>query len=183
MSSKLHRFMAAGLMSVAAVAGFGSQAAAQSATSGEGASIARDARESAPAALMGVWRADVAASTYIGAPPQDHFRIFQYTGEGRIMVSFMTLFADGRVSSGHWAAELDGAPGLEYFSSNGMTPYAVIHLKQRDPNTFELTNSHYGAVASTGVYRLSEDGNTLTLERNPGSETSTQIVYRRWSSR
>jgi hypothetical protein len=132
--------------------------------------------------LLGVWKADVPASTYPGAPPREQFRTFQYSADGRILVSFMTLSTEGRVSSGHWSIRLDGDPGLEYFSGNGMTPYAVIQLKQRDPRTFDLTNGHYGVTASSAVYRLSEDGATLTIERMTTGGARTAIVYRRWGA-
>ncbi|WP_395945951.1 hypothetical protein [Brevundimonas sp.] len=142
--------------------------------------VKRDARESAPEALMGVWRADIAASTYAGTPPKEHFRTFQYTADGRVLVSFITLGADGRSSSGHWSVRLDGDPGYEFFAANGATPYAEIRFVQVDPLTFNLTNSYRGVVASNATYRLAEDGTTLTVERTPEGGALTRIVYRRW---
>ncbi|WP_421729559.1 hypothetical protein [Brevundimonas sp.] len=139
----------------------------------------RDARERAPAALLGVWEADIAASTY-STPPRQHLRSFFYTAEGKLMVSFLTLGADGRQSAGHWAVQLDGTPGLEYFAANGSTPYAEIRLTPVDAQTFTVTNTYAGEQASTASYVLSNEGQTLTITRTPKSGNRSVVVYHRW---
>jgi hypothetical protein len=147
-----------------------------------GGQVRRDAREQAPPALIGVWKADVAASTFPGAAPREQLRTFQYTAEGKVMVSFLTINAQGEQDAGHWVVQLDGTPGHEYHTRNGAVPLAELKLVQADPYTFNLTNSVGGVVASRGVYKLSEDGRTLTLIRSPGAANQTQVVYRRWGA-
>lgn len=141
--------------------------------------VQRDARERLDLGLLGVWRADLDASTYLGAAPQEHLRSFQYTAEGLLMVTFFTRSATGEQSSGHWSLNLDGSPGYEYHSANGAAPYAVITLTMVDARTFNLTAGRWGSVHSTSVYSLSEDGQTLTVVRTSSAGEST-VVYRRW---
>lgn len=142
----------------------------------------RDPREMAPAALLGVWKADIAASTYGANPPREHFRSFQYTEDGKVMVHFGTINAAGAMSHGHWALQLDGTPGYEYLSTNGSMAEAEIRLTKVDEYTLNLTNSMHGKVNSTATYKLSPNGDTLTLTRNPTSPNPVKIVYRRWTA-
>src|SRR3546814_12117857 len=72
-----------------------------------------DAREKAPEGLIGMWKADIQASTYKGTKPQAAWRSFAYTGGGKVLVSFATRSASGAITSGHWAAQVDGPPGIE----------------------------------------------------------------------
>jgi len=60
-----------------------------------------DAREQANPALMGVWRVDPAASAPGNANGVVQFRTFQFTEEGKVMVTFATIQADGRQTYGH----------------------------------------------------------------------------------
>ena len=153
--------------------------AAAAASAGAGAP--RDPREQAPAALLGVWKADIAASSYGANPPREHFRSFQYTEDGKVMVHFATINAAGQTSHGHWSLQLDGTPGYEYLSSNGAMPLAEIRLTKVDERTLALTNSTHGKVNSTARYELSQDGRSLTLVRNPGAANESRVVYRKWA--
>lgn len=141
----------------------------------------RDAREQVPAALLGVWKADPAASTPTARRSAIALRSFQYTGEGKLLVNFMSVGVDGRQSFGHWSLQVDGSPGYEYRSDNGSTPIAEIRLKKLDAHTFELSNLVGGELQSTGVYKLSPDGQTLTLTRNPNTPRQAVVVYRRFT--
>lgn len=168
------------LLSALLFAGLATHSPALAQTGGQDVpTVQRDAREQIDLGLLGVWRADIDASTYLGAAPQDHLRSFQYTADGLLMVTFFTRSAQGEQSSGHWALKLDGSPGYEYHSANGATPYAVITLSMVDARTFNLTAGRWGSVHSTSVYRLSENGQTLTLVRTSQAGEST-VVYRRW---
>lgn len=144
--------------------------------------VRADARQQAPAALLGVWKVDVAASQFGSTPPQEAFRTFSYTEDGKLMVAFLQLNADGTQSSGHWWLQLDGTPGYEYESSNGSTPYAVIQLRPGENGTLELTNSRYGEVRSRTQYVVSPDGQTFTMIRNPGAANEARVLYRRWGA-
>lgn len=140
----------------------------------------RDAREQVPAALLGVWRADPAASSPSSRPTAIALRSFQYTGEGKILVNFMSVGLDGRQSFGHWSLQVDGSPGYEYRSDNGSTPIAEIRLKKVDALTYNLSNHVGGELQSTATYKLSPDGKTLTLTRH-GKSGDTVIVYRKFA--
>lgn len=141
----------------------------------------RDARELAPPALLGVWKADVAASTYGSTPPREQLRIFQMTAEGRLLVSFLTLNAQGAQSGGHWAVQVNGEEGVEYHSARGSIAYNTVTLTMRDAYNFDLTVARAGEVYLTGSYLLSQDGSTLTYRYGEG-DGATTIVYRRWET-
>lgn len=135
-----------------------------------------DAREMAPAALIGMWMADLDASTFGGTKPKAMFRSFAYTEDGKVLVSFATHNAAGAITSGHWAAQVDGTPGIEYHSSAGSVPYNVVAWKQTGEGRLELVVSRHGKVDIEAVYQLSPDGQTLNY-----SYGTTTVVYRRWT--
>lgn len=135
----------------------------------------RDARELAPAALIGPWKADIAVSTYTHAKPLKQYRTFQYDADGKILVTFMSVNEKGEYATGHWAAQLDGTAGLEYHSSTGSIPYNVVSFKKVDDNNFTLVVSRNGMVSIRATYTLSPDGKILTYAY--GGNT---IIYHRW---
>ncbi|MBN8831744.1 MAG: hypothetical protein J0G94_14250 [Sphingomonadales bacterium] len=136
----------------------------------------RDAREQAPAGIIGMWKVDLAASTYKGTKPQAAIRTFAYTEDGKILVSFATLNAAGALSSGHWAAQVDGTPAIEYHSSAGALAYNVVTLSKVDDATLGLTVTRHGKVDLQAIYKISPDGKTLTY-----SYDGNVIVYRPWN--
>lgn len=135
-----------------------------------------DAREQAPAGIIGMWKVDLAASTYKGTKPQIATRTFAYTEDGKILVSFATLNAAGALSSGHWAAQVDGSPAIEYHSSAGALAFNVVSLKKVDDATLDLTVTRHGKVSLQATYKISPDGKTLTY-----SYEGNVIVYRPWN--
>ncbi len=141
--------------------------------------VRSDAREQVTAALLGIWKADIAASTYASTPPREALRVFQYTADGKVLVMFLTVAANGSVSNGHWSAQVDGGEALEYHSSYGSTPYNIVTLTKVDARNFNLAVSRHGVVSITGSYLLSEDGQTLTYKYQTGGRETT-ILYRRW---
>lgn len=136
----------------------------------------RDAREVVPAALIGPWKVDLEASRYAGNnKPRVSVRTFQYTEDGKLLVTFMTVGANGSYSTAHWAVQVDGTPGNEYHSAAGAIPYNVVSLKKINETTLNLTVSRHGKVSIEAVYTLSADGKTLTYAYGDNN-----IVYRRW---
>jgi hypothetical protein len=135
----------------------------------------RDPREIAPAALIGYWKADLAASTYPGAKPAAAYRSFAFSENGKVLVSFVTRGADGKTTFGHWAAQTDGTPAIEYHSSGGSLPWNVVSWKSTGEGRLALTVSRQGAATIEAIYQLSADGQTLTY-----SYGKTIVVYRRW---
>ncbi|MCW2387315.1 hypothetical protein M2333_000361 [Sphingobium sp. B11D3B] len=142
----------------------------------EPAQSLRDAREQAPAGIIGLWKVDLVASTYKGAKPQAAIRSFAYTEDGKILVSFTTLTASGALTSGHWAAQVDGTPGIEYHSTAGGLAYNVVSLRKVDDATLSLTVTRHGKVDLQATYKISPDGKTLTY-----SYDGNILIYRPWN--
>ncbi|WP_330705486.1 hypothetical protein [Novosphingobium resinovorum] len=136
----------------------------------------RDPREIAPDALIGYWKADLAASTYPGAKPTAAYRSFAYTEGGRVLVSFVSRSADGKTTFGHWAAQTDGTPSIEYHSSGGSLPWNVVSWRPDAQGRLALTVSRQGKPTIEATYQLSADGKTLTY-----SYAKTVVVYHRWA--
>jgi hypothetical protein len=141
--------------------------------------MVRDAREQIPAVMLGVWKADASP-----ARPGIQLRTFQLTEEGKLMVSFLNIGADGKQSFGHWWLQVDGvSTGYEYYNDNYSTPIAVIRLKKVDDYTFDLTNTVAGKESSKTLYKFSPDGSTFTLVRAPGTPKEAASVYHKWDGR
>ncbi len=136
----------------------------------------RDARELAPVALIGLWKADLAASSFKTSAPKAAMRSFAFTEGGRVLVTFTTLDARGMLSSGHWAAQVDGTPTVEYHSSAGSIPFNVVTLRKIDETTLDLTVTRNGKLDIEGTYKLSPDGQTLTY-----SYSGNVLVYHHWN--
>jgi len=137
--------------------------------------VRRDAREQAPAALLGVWE------VVGGAPNTKFLRTFAYTADGKILVHFVSVNAKGEQTYGHWAAQLDGSPALEYHARAGSTPYAEIRLTKVDDLNLTLTNTVNGKLAARSAWALSPDGKTLTMTRTPEGGSASTTVYKRWT--
>jgi hypothetical protein len=135
----------------------------------------RDARDLVPAALIGPWKADLKASTFAANPPRAQVRTFQYTADGRVLVTFYTVTADGNYVTGHWAAYADGSPSIEYHNSQPSIPYNVVALKKINDTTLTVTATRYGKVNVESQYVISPDGQTLTYTFG-----KNVTVYRRW---
>jgi hypothetical protein len=145
-------------------------------TAASAAGELRDAREQAPAGMIGMWKVDLAASTYAGTKPQAAVRTIAYTEDGKILVSFATLNAAGNLSSGHWAVQVDGTPGIEYHSSAGGLAYNVINVKKVDDSTLHLAVTRHGKLDMEATYKISADGKVLTY-----SYGKNVLVYRPWN--
>lgn len=135
-----------------------------------------DAREQAPEGLIGLWKADLDASTFSGSRPKAMLRSFAYTEDGKILVSFATHSESGDISFGHWAAQVDGTPGIEYHSAAGAVAYNVVAWKVVGEGRLELTVSRHGEETIHANYQLSDDRQTLTYRYG-----GTTVVYRRWN--
>jgi hypothetical protein len=138
-----------------------------------------NAQEQAPAALLGAWKVDLAASKYAGTAPKNNIRTFSYTRDGMLLVTSLTLGANGRKGMLHWAVQLDGTPSPEFIDYNGSTPTNVVALKKQDATTLSMTVWKHGAVTLTGSFKLSPDGQTLTYTYGPKGDDNV-IVYKKW---
>lgn len=135
-----------------------------------------DARQQVPDALLGAWKVDVPASHYTDPPPRQALRFFSYTEGGKLLVSFMTLNTKGQISSGHWAASVDGTPGIEYHSQGGSIPFNVIYFTKIDDFNYHLIVKRNGKIEIVADYSLSKDGRTLSYRYG-----DTGIIYHRWN--
>ena len=146
--------------------------------------VRNDARELLPAALIGIWKVDFAASKYPGNPPKEHLRIFQYTEDAKLLVTFMTIGANGNQSAGHWAVNVDGSPGVEYHTNYGGIAYNVVNFTKVDDYNYNLLVSRKGVPDLKATYKLAQDGKTLTYVYGNanGSGTTTTVVYKRWEA-
>lgn len=160
-------------------AGGAMNAAAQPAAPAAAAAPLRNAQEQAPDALLGVWKADVAASKYAGARPRNNIRTFSYTQDGKVLVTSFSLGAEGRVAMLNWTVQLDGSPGNEFQDRAGSIPTNVVALRKQDDRTLILTVSNRGKVTLTGSFKLSEDGRTLTYTYG-ATGTENNIIYHKW---
>jgi hypothetical protein len=143
------------------------------------AGVRRDAREQIPPRFIGNWKLDVAASKYGTAAPKMQYRIFDYTADGKFLCTYITRTAKDIYSSGNWAVQLDGTPGIEYTRAYGSTPFAIVTLKKQDENNLFLTAARYGKVFEEGTFTLSPDGDTLTFSYRQGDKQDL-AVYHRW---
>lgn len=157
-----------------------STAAVPAQTASPRSEVRRNAQEMLPAALIGTWKLDLAASAYESAAPKAQYRIFDYTHDGMVLCDYITLSASGNQTAGNWAATLDGAEHIEYTRPYGSTPFAVVTLKKMDEFNLALTAARYGTVFETGTFTLSPDGNTLTFDYLQGPRKN-HAVYRRWN--
>lgn len=139
----------------------------------------RNAQEQAPDALIGVWKADIAASRYSGPKPRNNIRTFSYTQDGKLLVTSLTLNAEGRVATLNWTVQLDGTPGAEFQDRAGSIPTNVVVLKKQDERTLAMIVSNRGTVALTGSFKLSDDGKTLTYDYG-GATSHNTIIYHKW---
>lgn len=156
---------------------------AQSAQAQGRVPMIRDAREQTPAALLGVWKVDNSAAPPTAQAARSQLRSFQLTADGKLMVAFITIRADGSQSFGHWALQVDGSSGSEYRSDNGSVPVAEIRFKKVDDTTFNLSNTVGGEVEATSVWKLSDNGATLTATRTARSGAAAVTVYKKWDGR
>lgn len=135
-----------------------------------------DAREVAPDGLIGFWKADLAASSVPDHKPVVALRSFAYDVDGKVLVSFASRGADGTVTSGHWSAQIDGPPSVEYHSAAGALAYNVVSWKAAGEGRLALTVTRHGKVSIEAIYQLSPDRQTLTY-----SYGQTVYIYHRWN--
>lgn len=141
--------------------------------------IASDGRERAPDALLGMWKADPAKSTTAN---REEFRSFQYTAEGKVLVSFYLINAQGKQAWGNWTVQLDGTPGQEYFGRARSIVAGEVTLLKVDELTLTLVSMVNGKPIARGLYEIAADGATLTWTRTGIDGTVSKTVYKRWSA-
>jgi len=139
----------------------------------------RDARQAAPAALIGTWVLNLSKSRFPGTPPRAEVRTFDYTMDGMLLHTYAAVTADGNNTFGHWFGKLDGE-AEDYLRPSGSTPVFVVGLKRVDDYNLEIVLKRGGVMDSKGVFALSQDGQTLTRTlTNLRNNTTTVAVWER----
>ena len=83
-----------------------------------------------------------------------------------ILCHLVTINANGNRRESHWAVTLDGVEHPEYARGQGATVPYLVGMKKMDEHTLGFTARRFGNPFLTGEWKLSEDGNTLTLTVN-----------------
>jgi hypothetical protein len=143
----------------------------------------RDAREAAPAALIGTWVLNLDKSKFPGTPPKAEVRTFDYTIDGMLLHTYAAVTAAGNNTFGHWYGRLD-AEGGDFLRPSGSTPAMIIGLKKIDEYNLEIVIKQHGVVGSKGMFTLSKDGQTLTrtLTNLSGNATTVAVWDRQPNS-
>ncbi|NHO36106.1 hypothetical protein [Acetobacter fallax] len=139
-----------------------------------------DAREQIPPSLIGAWKLSAGESRFPeGKAPRMQYRIFDYTEQGMLLVDYLTMTANGTLTSGNWTSAFDGSFRPEYMRPYGATPFAMVRLVKADDHTMDLVAMKNGVVFETGRLVIAPDGKTLTFTYQAGGKTSV-AVYHPW---
>jgi hypothetical protein len=138
--------------------------------------------------LIGTWILNVSKSKYPGGePPKSAFRTFDYTNDGMILSMNHTISAQGRRTVGHWMVKLDGTLNHEYSRANGRNPHTLFSVKRIDAYNLETLAYRNNKPATVGLFKLSEDGKTLTFHVKtldaPGGPRTQIRVYEKSDDR
>lgn len=121
--------------------------------------------------IVGSWELDVDASTYPGPPPRSQVRTYFPLDDGYLLGIAVTVDAQGNASFLQFAARSDGEDYPEYnpFTLAGLQiaderTSATYSETPVDEYTVSWIDKNNGVAYATGTRRVSEDGNTLTIE-------------------
>jgi len=146
-----------------------------------GPQMRRSAVEQAPEALIASWTMNPTKSKYQGAAPRSLVRSFDYTRDGAILVSYVSVAQNGLKTIGHWAVTLDGQWAPEFTRDWGATPFMMISLKKIDDRSLDWAYGRWGQVLGKGGWLLSADGRTLTqtvtMTNAQGQKITNVVVY------
>jgi hypothetical protein len=143
--------------------------------------IRHAANEEVPDALIGTWLMNPAKSKYAGTAPKSLTRSFDFTRDGELLVSYVSVAQSGAKTIGHWAVSLDGKWSPEFTREWGAIPFMMISMKKIDDHTFDWSYGRWGRVLGVGGWKLSDDGKTLTqtvtTTNAQGQKTTNIVVY------
>jgi hypothetical protein len=141
----------------------------------------RAANEEAPDSLIGTWVMNPAKSKYAGTAPKSLTRSFDYTRDGEVLVSYVSVAQTGAKTIGHWAVSLDGKWCPEFTREWGAIPFMMISMKKVGERTFDWSYARWGRVLGMGGWTVSEDGKTLTqtvtTTSAQGEKLTNIVVY------
>ena len=121
-----------------------------------GVAAAADATES----VVGVWKLNLAKSTYNPGPaPKSQTRAYKATADG-IDMMYTGVAADGSAVNGKSTFKYDGKD----YPISGSADFDTLSLQRIDGNTIESTQKKAGKVVGTTIRSVSSDGKVLTLK-------------------
>lgn len=129
--------------------------------------------------FAGIWRLDVAKSTFASdnPPPKELTLTFTEQGANRTQ-TLKGIAADGSATSTAWTAPMTG--GAVNFPP-GQGPNGGAFVKVVDDTTLVMTQNHpNGKAGASRTYEVSADGKTLTLtqKREDGQERARMAFSR-----
>ncbi len=137
------------------------------------------AAQSAKNSLIGSWLLDVDKSTFAAARPEKRLMKFEAVPNG--MKQSITTTTGGAISQTYhleYTAKFDGKD----YPADAASAFETISLKRVDARTVERIGKVKGNVIETETYKVSPDGNVLTVMQETGDNgapsTATQIFER-----
>jgi len=110
--------------------------------------------------LIGVWKVNLAKSTYSPEPPKSPAtRTYTQNGDGLKVVISGGVNADGSAQTTvSWAAHFDGKD----YPMVGNPGVDMVTITMTDASTMDFTTKKGGKVTGTRRYTVSKDGKTMT---------------------
>jgi hypothetical protein len=111
-------------------------------------------------AVVGVWKLNVAKSTFNPGPaPKSQTRAYVAAADG-IDMTYTGVAADGSAVNGKSTFKYDGKD----YPISGSADFDTLSLKRIDGDTIESTQKKAGKVTGKTVRSVSGDGKVLTLK-------------------
>ncbi len=133
-----------------------------------------------PNPLIGVWKVNLAKSTYSPGPPPKSPGTLTYTqnGDGLKLAISGLMNADGSAQTNQsWAAHFDGKD----YPAVGNTNADTIMITMTDASTLDVNVKKGGKTRNTVRFTVSKDGKTMTsLQKGTnaaGLPQSNFVVY------
>lgn len=132
--------------------------------------------------IYGTWKLNTAVSTYPGPMPQIQVRTYRPIDDDSMVGLAVTIDAEGNPSFLQYAGKIDASEYSEYelnslaqFQISGeSTPLSYSEVRL-DDYAVAWTDQFNGEACLSGTKRVSEDGQTLTIEFDaPGSDGENQ---------
>jgi hypothetical protein len=138
--------------------------------------------------IVGIWKLNVQASAFLGAPPQSEVRRYSVTDDGYLVGLAVIVDAEGNPQFLQFAAKSDGKDYPEYssnalaaFQASGTPTPLAYSEKPVDAHTIEWFDKYEGQVYASGTRQVSEDGRTLTIlgeiSNSQGETRRLRLVY------
>ena len=129
---------------------------------------------------IGTWKANIAKSTYQGAPPpKETTRVHEDRGGGFVLVTTDTVNAQGQKTHGAYVYKPDG----KQYPQAGLNQSTVqtIALTAVDPYTVTFIIYNNGKETGTGKRTVAKDGKTMTIDQKgtnaQGQPQSSSVLW------